>query len=53
MTPNAKNDIALNTQDETLAFDVSDETLEIAASAPSGQVNFTLANCTGLSACPA
>ena len=36
-----------------LIFDVSDEALEIAASAPSGQVNFTLANCTGLSACPA
>jgi hypothetical protein len=46
-------DTALNTQDETLTFDVSDEALEIAASAPNGLVNFTLANCTGLSACPA
>ena len=53
MTPNAMTDTALNTQDETLTFDVSDEALEITASAPSGQVNFTLANCTGLSACPA
>jgi len=44
---------ALNPQDETLTFDVSDEALEIAASAPNGLVNFTLANCTGLSACPA
>jgi hypothetical protein len=31
----------------------SDEASDIAASAPSGQVNFTLAACTGLSACPA
>ena len=53
MTPHAMTDTALNTQDETLTFDVSDEALEIAASAPSGQMNFTLANCTGLSACPA
>ena len=53
MTPNTMTDIALSTQDETLTFDVSDEALELAASAPSGQVNFTLANCTGLSACPA
>jgi hypothetical protein len=53
MTLYAMTDTALNTQDETLTFDVSDEALEIAASAPSGQVNFTLANCTGLSACPA
>ena len=53
MTPNAMTDTALNTQDETLTFEFSDEALEIAASAPSGLVNFTLANCTGLSACPA
>jgi hypothetical protein len=46
-------DTALNTQDEALTFNVSDEALEIAATAPGGQVNFTLANCTGLSACPA
>ena len=52
MTPNAMTDTALNTQDETPTFDFSDEALEIAASAPSGLVNFTLANCTGLSACP-
>ena len=53
MKPNAMTDTALNTQDETLTFDASDEALEIAASAPNGLVNFTLANCTGLSACPA
>ena len=53
MIPNAMTDTALNTQDETLIFDFSDEALEIAASAPSGLVNFTLANCAGLSACPA
>jgi hypothetical protein len=52
MTPNNMSDSALNTQDETLTFDISDEALEIAGSAASGQ-NFTLANCTGLSACPA
>jgi hypothetical protein len=50
---NAKTDIALNAQEEALTFDVSDEALEIAASAPSGQVHFTLAACTGLSSCPA
>lgn len=49
MTQNAMTE----TQEETLTFDVSDEALEIAASAPSGQVNFTLAACTGLSSCPA
>ena len=53
MTQNAMTDIALNKQEETISFDVSDEALEIAASAVSGQVNFTLAACTGLSACPA
>jgi hypothetical protein len=52
MTPSAMTDIPLNSQDE-LTIDVSDEALEIAASAPSGQVNFTLAACTGLSSCPA
>lgn len=50
MTQNAMTDIALETQEETVSFDVSDEALEIAAT---GQVNFTLAACSGLSACPA
>ena len=49
----AVTDIALNAQEDTLTFDISDEAMEIAASAPSGQANFTLAACTGLSACPA
>ena len=53
MTQNAMTDIALTTQEETVSFDVSDEALEIAASATSGQLNFTLAACTGLAACPA
>ena len=53
MTPNAMTNTALKTQDETLTFDICDEVLEIAASAPNGLVSFTLANCTGLSACPA
>ena len=50
---NAMTNIVPDVQEETLSFDVSDEVLEIAASAPSGQANFTLAACTGLSACPA
>ena len=41
------------TEEALFAFDVSDEVLEIAAGAASGQANFTLAACTGLSACPA
>jgi hypothetical protein len=50
---NAMTNIAVDVQEEALSFDVSDEALEIAASAPSGQAKFTLAACTGLSACPA
>ena len=49
MTPNAMTE----TQEDMLIFDISDEALEIAASAPSGRMNFTLAACTGLSSCPA
>ncbi len=45
--------VTTETQEDTLTFDVSDEALEIAASAQSGQGNFTLAACTGLSSCPA
>jgi hypothetical protein len=40
-------------EDALFAFEVSDEALEIAAGAANRQVNFTLAACTGLSACPA
>ena len=47
------NDIALETEEETLTFDVSDEALEIAAGNASEVMNFTLGACTGLSACPA
>ena len=41
------------TEEALFAFDVSDEALEISAGAASVQLNFTLAACTGLSACPA
>jgi hypothetical protein len=40
--------------EEMLAYDISDETLEIAAGSGRDRIAvFTLANCTGLSACPA
>jgi hypothetical protein len=40
--------------EEILAYYVSDETLEIAAGSGNDKIaGFTLANCTGLSACPA
>jgi hypothetical protein len=45
-------DNALKAKDETLCFDVSDETLEVAAGAKLG-ASFTLGSCTGLSECPA
>jgi hypothetical protein len=41
------------TEEILFGFDVSDEALEIAAGVASIQMNFTLAACTGLSACPA
>jgi hypothetical protein len=37
---------------EILAFEVSDEALEIAADAAKEKANFTLGACTGLSECP-
>jgi hypothetical protein len=46
-------DIALKAQEETLSFDVSDETLEVAAGAAKLAASFTLGSCTGLSECPA
>jgi hypothetical protein len=46
-------DIALKAQEETLSFDVSDETLEVAADAAKLGASFTLGSCTGLSECPA
>jgi hypothetical protein len=49
MTQNAMTE----TLEETPTFEASDEALEIAASGSIGQMNFTLAACTGLSACPA
>jgi hypothetical protein len=42
----------LQTDEDVLTVDVSDETLEIAA-CPKSVGAFTLAACTGLSACPA
>ena len=46
-------DIALKAQEETLSFDISDETLEVAAGVTKLGTSFTLGSCTGLSECPA
>jgi hypothetical protein len=43
-------DIALKAQEDLLSFDVSDDALEIAASAARIGASFTLGSCTGLSA---
>ena len=43
--------ISIETVEETISFDVSDEALEIAAQAKE-KSNFTLGACTGLSVCP-
>jgi hypothetical protein len=40
------------TEEEILAFEVSDEPLEIAAGTAKEKANFTLGACTGLSECP-
>jgi hypothetical protein len=40
------------TDEDILAFDVSDETLEIAACSAKEKANFTLGACSGLSVCP-
>ena len=40
------------TEEEILAFEVSDEALEIAAGTAKERANFTLGACTGLSECP-
>jgi hypothetical protein len=42
----------VKTDEEVLAFDVSDEALEIAAGAVSDKAKYTLGACTGLSVCP-
>jgi hypothetical protein len=42
----------VKTDEEILAFDVSDEALEIATGKVSYKANFTLGACTGLSVCP-
>jgi hypothetical protein len=39
-------------EEEILAFDVSDEALEIAAGTAKEKANFTLGACSGLSVCP-
>ena len=49
---NAMVDITSKTEEEILAFDVSDEALEIAAGASKEKANFTLGACSGLSVCP-
>jgi hypothetical protein len=40
------------TDEEILAFEVSDAALEIAAGTAKEKANFTLGACTGLSECP-
>jgi hypothetical protein len=40
------------TEEELLTFDVSDETLEIAAGGAQA-ANYTLGSCTGMISCPA
>jgi hypothetical protein len=40
------------TEEELLAFEVSDEALEIVAGTAKEKANFTLGACTGLSECP-
>ena len=40
------------TQEELLAFEVSDEVLEIVAGTAKEKAHFTLGACTGLSECP-
>ena len=40
------------TEEELLAFEVSDEVLEIVAGTAKEKANFTLGACTGLSECP-
>jgi hypothetical protein len=40
------------TEGEILAFEISDDTLEIAAGTAKEKLNFTLGACTGLSECP-
>lgn len=40
------------TEEDILAFKVSDEALEIAGGTAEEKANFTLGACTGLSVCP-
>jgi hypothetical protein len=40
------------TDEEILAFEVSDDALEIAAGTSKEKANFTLGACSGLSVCP-
>jgi len=43
--------IAKQTEEETVTFEVTDEALELAAGAAKETANFTLGACTGLSVC--
>ena len=40
------------TDEESLAFEVSDEALEVAGGSAKEKANFTLGACSGLSVCP-
>ena len=41
-----------NIEEDILAFEVSDDALEIAAGTAKEKANFTLGACSGLSVCP-
>ena len=47
-----KTTMGFELEEEILAFEVSDEALEIAAGASKEKANFTLGACSGLSVCP-
>lgn len=52
---NAMTNVTMGLQqneDEILAFEVSDEALEIAAGTEKEKANYTLGACSGLSVCP-
>ena len=40
------------TEEDILAFEISDETLEVAACSAKEKANFTLGACSGLTVCP-
>ena len=45
--------VMIEIEDEILAYDVSDEALEVAAGGKEKACSYTLGACTGLLSCPA